>query len=40
MTRKETHIKFYKAMAVPTFMYGSEMGDIIKKQKQKFKMQK
>jgi hypothetical protein len=29
--RKETQIKFYKAMAVPTFMYGSEIWNITKK---------
>jgi hypothetical protein len=31
-TRKDTQIKLYKAMAVPTFAYGSEIWTLTKKQ--------
>jgi hypothetical protein len=30
-TRKDTQIKFYKAMAVPTFTYGLEIWTLTKK---------
>jgi hypothetical protein len=34
-TRKETQIKFYKAMALPTLTYGSEIWTITTKQEAK-----
>jgi hypothetical protein len=34
-TRKDTQIKFYKAMAIPTFAYGSEIWTLKKKTENK-----
>jgi hypothetical protein len=39
-TRKETQVKVYEAMAVPTFTYGSKIWTVTKNKKQKLKLQK
>jgi hypothetical protein len=39
-TIKETEIKLYEAMAVPSLTYGSEIWAITKNRKQKLKLRK